>query len=73
MLKENKKCSEMTALELVKEYINLPYLPTEKEIIIDKIGIYNRNPLTRCYGNYIKYGMFTLIDNDEYKVGTNPA
>ena len=73
MLKENKKCSEMTALELVKEYVNLPYLPTEQEIIIAKIGVYNWNQLTRCSGNCIHYGMFTLIDKDEYNVGTNPA
>ena len=32
---------------LIKEYCNLPLLPTNQEITIKKIGVYNYDPITK--------------------------
>jgi len=39
--------SNFTVENVVKEYINLPFLPINKEIIIGKIGVYNHDTLKR--------------------------
>ncbi len=41
MKMENIRLSEKTEFDIVEEYIKLPHLPTNNEITIDKIGIYN--------------------------------
>jgi len=68
---ENNRLSNIQGIEFVQEYINLPYLPTNKEITIKQIGIYNWDTLKRCPKQFINYGIFTKINENEYPKGTN--
>lgn len=67
MLDDHTQLSEITALEFVKEYVSLPYLPTEQHVNISDIYVYNWDPVTNTSTNFIKYGMLTAIDSVGYK------
>ena len=54
---------------LIKEYCNLPLLPTNQEITIKKIGVYSYSPLTKETGNHIQYSMLTSENPNEFPVG----
>ncbi len=57
---------------LIKEYIELPLLPVNKEITIDKIGVYNWDSIKRKSRDGIKYQILTLLNPLEYPEGKNP-
>jgi len=57
--------------DIVKEYINFPILPTNKEITISKICVYNWDPLTRRALDLIKYNVFTSINSIDFPIGFN--
>ena len=57
--------------DFAKEYIKLPILPTNTEICIDRIEVYNFNYQKNDSHNLIKYSTFTSIDPVEYTEGKN--
>lgn len=57
------------ALELIEEYINLPLLPVNEFITIQKIGIYNWDTINQRHTGLMKYSMFTRLDEDEFPKG----
>jgi hypothetical protein len=73
MKTESNRCSGKTEFDIVEEYIKLPRLPTNSEINIDKIGIYNYDSNGRKSADFIKYSTFTSINPTEYQVGKNPS
>ena len=70
-IKENENKKEYTEFDIVKEYINLPNLPINLEIIIDKIEIYNYSPNERNSNNFIKYSTFTQLNETDYPLGND--
>jgi len=62
---------EGSTFHIIKEYIELPSLPTNKEINIRSIGVYNWNPRERKTLKLFKYSTFTFIDSLEYPKGDN--
>lgn len=71
-IEENIRSLNNPVLNLVKEYCNLPLLPTSQETTIKKIGAYNHNPITKQAGDYIQYSMFTSENPNEFPLGVNP-
>ena len=66
---ENNRTSNITAMDLVKEYTELPFLPDNIKINIDKLGVYNWNTELKVSNDLLKYNLFTSIDSEEYPVG----
>lgn len=70
---ENIRLSTLSPNQIVKDYDNFEELPTNKEIIIDKIAVINWNPHTRSNISIgIKYKLFTELDPEKYPIGKNP-
>lgn len=70
---ETKRFSGVNELEFVKYYVNLPMLPTNKEISIAKIGVSNWNSYKRCHHGSISYGSFRQLAPLEFELGTDPS
>ena len=68
----SKNYKNYTNLEIVKDYMQLEMLPTNKDLIIDKIGVYNWDSVNKKPRNLIKYGLFTSLKPDEFPLGVNP-
>lgn len=66
-----KKHMKSSTFHIIKEYIELPSLPMNKEINIRSIGIYNWNPRERKTLKLMKYSTFTFINSTEYPKGDN--
>ena len=66
---EHNKIKNSSVMDIVKKYCELPILPTNIEININKIGVYNYNPTKRRPMNLIKYSTFTLINPVEFPLG----
>jgi hypothetical protein len=56
----------MSGYDIIKEYISYQSLPTQKEINIFKLGVYNWNQNERISGDSLSYGMFTRTDPIQY-------
>jgi hypothetical protein len=70
--KKYKQCCLINKINpIVQEYINLPLLPEDVEITIDKMGLYNYLGYGGS-GDIVKYGEFTSADPITYPLGTNP-
>lgn len=72
-ISESSRILKIHVTDLVKQYIDLPLLPTNKEINIDKIGVYNWDTCKRKPKDLIMYSIFTDNNPDEFPLGTNPS
>ena len=56
----------------MREYVTLPYLPTDTYMKINTIRAYYWNPYERRSQNILQYGLLTTLDPNTYKKGENP-
>lgn len=65
-LKENLRILSQNVIHTINDYIQLPLLPIGQKITIQKIGVYNWDPIERKTKGIMNYKLFTEINPIEY-------
>ena len=68
-IEETLRLINTSPFNVVKEYIDLPILPTNEYLNISKIGVYNWDPIKKKHRGLLTYSLFTDINSDEYPAG----
>jgi hypothetical protein len=69
---ESHRLQKLSSSDIALEYYKLPFLPTNQDITIVKIGILNWNPIERSSNDLLTYKMFSDLDKIAYPEGTEP-
>lgn len=69
---ECNRIINMDEIDFVFEYCALPLLPTNQEITIKKIGVYNYHPMLKRTNTAFKYSMFSNESGHDFPIGKNP-
>lgn len=67
----NYHCVNDSVTYVIKDYIDLPMLPTNTTVVIKKIGIYNWDSWMRKPRDMIQYAMLTAVNPSEFPEGKN--
>ncbi len=67
-----KAIENNTMRNVVTDYCALPLLPTNKEVTIRTIGVYNFDPIHLTPHSYIKYSWFSEESITDFPLGEHP-
>ena len=67
----SKAVENNTMRDMVTDYCALPLLPTNKEVTIRTIGVYNFDPIRLKTNTYMKYSWFSDESITDFPLGEN--